>query len=199
MKLLVPFSTPTRACSPKLGFTLVEILIAMGVFMMLITGVIFANLFGLKMFQINKNKITATRWARDTMQNLTDQIHGCNSVQVGTYTTNGGFAGFLPGETVQGNGLLIYPTANTTNYTLYYVNLPDQTFWRADQSGNTVELADSVTNQVPFSAQDAFGNVLTNNAANEVIHVVLEFSHPASYMMGADYYKLETSVKQRVQ
>jgi hypothetical protein len=119
-------------------------------------------------------------------------------VQIGNFTTNGGFAGLLDGETNQGNGLIIYQTTNTTNYILYYVNLADQTFRRADQSGNTVILADSVTNSLPFSAQDILGNLLTNSANNELINLTLEFYRPGSYLRAADYYKMETSVKPRV-
>jgi hypothetical protein len=81
---------------------------------------------------------------------------------------------------------------------MYFVNLADQTFQRTDHPGNTVKLADSVTNTLPFSAQDFSGTVLTNNNNNQVIHLTLEFYQPARFMQDADYYKLETSVKQRI-
>jgi hypothetical protein len=103
----------------------------------------------------------------------------------------------LDGETQQGNALQIYPTANTNNYIVYFVNLADQTFRRTDQSSNTVILADSVTNTMAFSAQDFSGNVLTNNQNNQVIHLTLEFHQPERFMQGADYYKLETAVTRR--
>ena len=62
---------------------------------------------------------------------------------------------------------------------------------------NTVILADSVTNTMVFTAQDFSGNVLTNNQNNRVIHLTLEFYQPARFMLGADYYKLETSMTRR--
>jgi hypothetical protein len=62
----------------------------------------------------------------------------------------------------------------------------------------TVILADSVTNTLAFSAQDLSGTVLTNINNNSAIHVMLEFYQPARFMQDADYYKLETSIKQRV-
>ena len=46
--------------------------------------------------------------------------------------------------------------------------------------------------------KDFLGNVLTNNSNSQVIHVALEFYQPAFFLQSADYYKLETSVKQRV-
>jgi prepilin-type N-terminal cleavage/methylation domain-containing protein len=184
-------------CSPRNhGFTLPEIMIALTIFLLLIAGILSAHLFGLRMFQLNKTKLQVTQWARQTIENLTDQIHGCNNLQVGNYTSGTGFAGFLPGETNQGNALLIYPTANSTNCFIYFVNPTDQTFQRTDQSGNAVILANSVTNTLPFSVQDYSGNILTNN--NQMIHFTLEFYHPATYMEDADYYKLDTSIKQRV-
>ncbi len=179
------------------GFTLPEILIAMTVFLVVVGAILSANLFGLRMCQMTNTKLKVTQWSRQTIENLMNQIHGCNSVYVGNYTTNNGFVGLLDGEAQQGNSLLIYRTADTNNYIIYFVNLADHTFQRMDQSGNPVPLADSVTNTLPFSAQDLSGTVLTNNN-NQVIHLRLEFYQPARFMQDADYYKLETSIKQRV-
>jgi len=64
-------------------------------------------------------------------------------------------------------------------------------------SANTTILADSVTNTVVFKAQDFTGQVLTNNQNNQVIHLTLEFYQPQHFMVGPDYYKLETSVTRR--
>jgi prepilin-type N-terminal cleavage/methylation domain-containing protein len=201
MKLQIPFFSSRRARlqTPNHGFTLPEILIALTIFLFIIAGITSAHLFGLRLFQMTNTKLRVTQWARLTTENLTDQIHGCYSVQVVPVSTNGDFSNFMDGDTQQGNGLLIYPTATDTNkYILYFVNLGDQTFRRTDQSSNTVELADSVTNTLAFSAQDYLGNVLTNSQNNQVIHVTLEFYHPPTYMESADYFKLETSIKPRV-
>jgi prepilin-type N-terminal cleavage/methylation domain-containing protein len=199
MKLQIPSPDSSRHRSQTLnkGFTLPEILIAMAVFLLVVGAIISTNLFGLKMFQMTNTKLIVTQWSRQTIGKLTDQVRGCYSVQVGNMT-NGSFVGFLPGETQQGTCLNIQPTSNATSQIYYYVNLTNQTFLQTDQSGNTVKLADSVTNTLPFSAQDFSGTVLTNNNKNSVIHLTLEFYHPESYMESADYYKLETSVKQRV-
>ena len=185
---------------PVQGFTLPEILIAMTVFLLVLIGVIEANVFGLKMFQITKTKLNVTTWSRQTADQIETQIHACNTVWVGNLTTNDVFDGLLDGEEQRGNAILIYPTANSNNFTLYFVNLSDQTFRRrvATASGtNTVILADSVTNTIAFSAQDFSGNVLTNIQNNRVIHLTLEFYQPARFLLGADYYKLETTMTRR--
>jgi len=199
MKLPVPFSDSGRGVSatPLKGFTLAEVLIAMAVFVLLVAGIVAANLFGLRMFQVNETKLKAAEWARNTFGKLTDEVRFCDAVYVGNMTTNG-FAGLLDGETQQGTSLLIYPTTNTASYIVYYVNPPDQTFRRAtDQPGTAIILAESVTNSPIFSVQDLWGNVLTNSQNNRVIHLKLEFLQPARFMQGPDYYKLETSVTRR--
>jgi type II secretory pathway pseudopilin PulG len=200
MKLTTLFSSSNGRRSSVLnqGFSLLELLVAFAIFMLLVTGIIAANLFGLRMFQLNVNKLTATNWGRQTIESLTDQIHACSSVQIGNYDSVG-FTGLLDGETQQGNALIIYPTANPTNFFMYYINLGNQTFLRTDQAGNTLKLADSVTNTIPFSAQNFSGMVLTNTGQpNQVIHLALEFYRPESFLQRADYFKLETSVIQRV-
>ena len=185
---------------PDQGFTLPEILIATAVFLLMVGGIIAANLFGLELFQITETKLNVTTWSRETIEQITGQVHACDSVQVGNVTTNGVFEGLLNGETQQGNGLLIYPTTNNNNFTIYFVNPSDETFRQtAGTPGgtNTIILADSVTNLIAFSAQDFSGNVLTNNLNNRVIHLSLEFYQPARFMLGADYYKMETSMTRR--
>ncbi len=200
MKLQVPFSESGRGRwpMPDKGFTLPEILIATMVFLLMVAGIIAANLFGLQMFQITTTKLNVTTWSRETVEAITTEVQGCNSVWVGNITTNGVFQTLLDGETQQGTGLLIYPTTNTTNYIIYFLNPSDQTFRRTTSQPGTAEvLADSVTNTLVFAAQDFSGNVLTNNENNRVIHLTLEFYQPALFTVGADYYKLETSVTRR--
>ena len=199
MKLQVPFSNLDRGRSPMRdrGFTLPEILIAMAVFLLMLAGIIAANLFGMTMFQITETKLNMTTWSRETVETMATEIHSCNSVSVGNIT-NGVFEGLLNGETQQGTALCLYPTNNTTNYVVYFVNPPDQTFRRTtDKAGSAEILADSVTNTIAFTAQDFYGTVLTNNLNNRVIHLTLEFYQPARYLLGADSYKLETSMTRR--
>lgn len=198
MKLFHPISRCQRKHAAARGFTLPELLIATTIFVMLVGAVITANLFGLRMFQMVQTKINVTTWSRLTMEKLQNEIHACNSAQLGTIS-NGYFVGLLDGETQQCSGLMIYPGTNTNSFILYFANAADQTLRRTtDQPGSTVILANAVTNALPFSAQDLAGNILTNNLNNHVIHVALEFYQPAYFMQRADYYRFETSVKQRI-
>jgi prepilin-type N-terminal cleavage/methylation domain-containing protein len=183
--------------SARRGFTLVELLIAITIFMVVVGGILAANLLGLRMMQANSNTLAATEWSRKTFGTITSEIHSCNIAYVGTIT-NGQFAGLLPGEPRIGTSLLIYPTTNSTNYILYYLNPADNTFRRTtDQNDTVTNLADSVTNLNIFTAQDYLGNTLSNNSVNQVIHVLLQIYQPEHYLSAPDFYQLETSVSPR--
>lgn len=186
-----------RPSQGKAGFTLPELLIAITVFVLLLGGIIFAHLFGLSMFRITETKLNATAEARQLIGTMANEIRTCKSTEVGNIK-NGEFVALLDGEKQQGSGLLIYPTTNTANFIIYFVNPFDQTFRRTtSKPGSAIILAESITNEWVFSAQDHLGKVLTNNLNNRVIHLNLEFYQAPRYMQVADYYKLETSVTRR--
>ncbi|MDB6108440.1 MAG: hypothetical protein JWR69_190 [Pedosphaera sp.] len=188
-----------RGSTPLAAFTLVEVLIAMTVFLLLLGAILGANIFGLKLLTTTSAKLTATDQTRKAIGQLTDDIRNAKITMVGKVNTNGVFAGLLNGELQQGSAVIIYPTTNTTNFIVYYLNTPDQTFRRSTSvPGSTSILAKAITNSLPFCAQDYQGRVLTNNQNNRVIHLTLEFYQPRVAGPTADYYKLETSVTRRV-
>ena len=179
------------------GFTLPELLVAISIFLLLISGIISAHLFGLSMFRITETKLNATADARKVIGKMANEIRTCKSTRVGNINS-GSFVGKLDGETQQGSGLLIFPTTNTANFILYFINPSDRTFRRTTSTpGSAIILAESVTNSILFSARDHLGNVLTNNQNNRVIHALLEFYQSPRFGQPADYYKLETSVTRR--
>lgn len=186
-----------HGCGLRSAFTLPEVLVAMTVFLLLVGGIVTANLFGLSMFRITETKLTATDDVRKILGRMTDEIRSCKTTYIGN-VKNGEFAALLDGEKQVGSGLLIYPTTNTASYVIYFVNPTDKTFRRTTSSpGSASVVAESVTNSVVFRAQDYSGTVLTNNQNNRVISVNLEFFHPKSYLQVANYYKLETAVTRR--
>lgn len=193
-----------RRRNPRLAisaFTLTEILIAMAIFLIVVTGILTAHLFGLRMFQVNETKLTSTGWSRTTFSRIADEVRSCDTMAVGNLNaTNSNFEGLLDGEVQQGNGLLIYPTTNTSSYILYFLNSKDQTFRRTtEQSGSAVILASMVTNNLIFSAQDFSGNLLTSSSSSKspVIHLSLDFNQPQKFQQSAYQYKLETSMTRR--
>ena len=135
------------------------------VFLLMVAGIIAANLFGLRMFQINETKLNVTTWSRQTVEQITTEIHGCNTVSVGNIT-NGVFEGLLEWGDAAGQRLLIYPTTNTNNFTIYFVDPSDETF-RRTVSQPRAPTPSSWPIRLPtpwyLAAQDFSGNVLTNN------------------------------------
>jgi len=191
MRILIPTRRSSR------GFTLPELMVAITIFAFVMLGVVFAHLFGLSLFRITENSLTATDDTRKIMGRMVNEIQTSRNVFIGNITS-GSFAGMLDGETQRGSALLIRPTTNTANYIIYFVNSADQTLRRTTGApGSATVLAESITNSLAFSAQDFSGAVLTNNQNNRVIHINLEFYQPRRRQQVADYYKLETSITRR--
>jgi hypothetical protein len=173
-------------------------MVTVAILLLLVGGIVSANLFGLRMFQTAEAKMSATDGARNSVGVLVDEVHRSSSFQIGT-VTNGTFTGLTPGNPLVGTGLIIYPTTTTTNFILYYVNTVDKKFRRATNvRGSTKVLAQSITNEAGvFRGQDFAGNLLTNAQNNTVLHLTLEFYQAVRYGVPPDYFKLETSVTRR--
>jgi hypothetical protein len=184
--------------SGQLAFTLTELMVSVTIFILLVGGMVSANLFGLRMFQIEQNKLNASDQARKIVGVLMNEIHSCETFQIGTFTS-GTFTGLPLGAPQIGPALIIYPTTNLTNYIMYFVNPLDQKFRRVTTVPvSTRVVAQSVTNASDlFRAQDYLGNVLTNMQNNTVLHLKLEFYQATRFGVPPDYYKLETSTTRR--
>jgi hypothetical protein len=179
------------------GFTLPEALISTTLFLLLLAGILGANLFGLRMFQLTETKLKCGDGARKALGLLTDEIQRCNNTWVGN-VTNGTFVALLDGEAQTGSALLIQPSTNNTNFVIYYLNAGDQSFRRSlSANASTTTVAETVTNTSIFQAQDYLGNVLTNQQVNRVIHVRLEFFQAQAWLPVGDYAKVETAVTRR--
>ncbi|HLH56437.1 MAG TPA: prepilin-type N-terminal cleavage/methylation domain-containing protein [Verrucomicrobiae bacterium] len=180
------------------AFTLPEALIAVTLFSLLMGGLVSANLFGMRMFQMSQSKLSANDSARKALGLLADEIRKSQNLWVGNLT-NGSFVGVLDGEPQIGSALMIQATTNATNYVVYFMNPGDQTLRRlANATGNTTLIANTVTNSDIFSAQDFQGNVLTNSQSDRVIHATLDLVTPQPWLPYGEYSKLETSVTRRL-
>jgi hypothetical protein len=192
----------SRKVSPAAGgltaaFTLPEALIATALFSLLVLGIVGANLFGLRWYQIGQTKLLATASAREAIGKMSDELRNCCNATVGN-VSNGVFAAHVDGEAQTGNSLMIYATTNTNSYVIYFLNSGDQTFRRfVNPAGTTNIIAQSVTNANIFQVQDFQGNILTNNQNNRLIHCSLQFYSTPPQSPVADCYKLETSVAPR--
>ena len=188
----------SRSAPGKAGFTLPEAMTSATLFLLLLGGLVSANIFGMRMFQIAENKLKAESGVRKALGLLCGEIRQCNSVWVGD-VTNGSFVARLDGEPQSGSAVLIQPSTNAANFVVYYLNAADQSFRRLSSSaGTTTFLAGPVTNKVVFSAQDCLGNILTNSQSDRVIHATLDLVQSQPWLPAGEYSKLETSVTRRL-
>ena len=193
----LPVAHLRRLAGPIGAFTLVEVLITMVLFSLLLSGIISGTVYGLKMCEQTKAKLTRSDEARAAIRKLADEIRSSKMLHVGTVGADGVFRAVLDGQPQTGSALLIYPTTNTTQFTVYFLNA-DKTFRRTTSvTANAMALAASVTNAVIFRATDYLGNVLSNTQSKRVIHANLEFFKAKGQSPTDGYYKLETAVTRR--
>ena len=56
------------------GFTLAELLTATAIFSLVIVGMVYSHLFGMKMYNLTATKLTASQNARATLNRITDEV-----------------------------------------------------------------------------------------------------------------------------
>ena len=197
MKLL-PQPTPRRR-----AFTLPEIMSVMALFSLLLLALISSQIMGIKMYRISESKLTATASGRRALDQVRDEIRSGKVLLVG----NGSSSTFTPSADNQpniGNAVQIYATTNTNTFVRYYLDANDDRLKRVKSGSTNVQvIANYVTNDIAFRAENFRGQVLTNNQNNRVIRMVLEFyqwEFPCT-TVGAnnvyDYYRLQTRITRR--
>ncbi len=207
-------------CRPSLrsrGFTVVEMIMVVGIFLFTFVGVMLGvQIFGLRIYTLEATKLVATQGARTALNALRDQIRSAKTVYVGNCASESTNAFSLLAVTniQQGNALIVYPTTNTSAYTVYYLDT-SASIYALNQynvtNGHiafTNQLAKYLTNLIVFDAENYKGLITTNYTSldnREIIRVTLQFSqwqYPIAFVGGHDfnaydYYQLRTRVFRR--
>jgi type II secretory pathway pseudopilin PulG len=189
------------------AFTLPEMMITVAVFILLMTGLIYCYIYGLRMDQITKVKLGASDDARSAIAHMTDEIRSAIRIKIG----NGSLTSFTEVGTnalQAGNAIQIYPT--DTNWIRYYYETnmasSNYTMLLRTTDGMTASnvIAHRISGNVPiFSSEDSWGKTLTNNENNRVIGMTLQFYQieypivkigPSNYY---DFYQLHTRITRR--
>jgi hypothetical protein len=98
----------------------------------------------------------------------------------------------------------VHPTTNLTVYSRYFLDSDTSSLKRV-ASGSTAArtIATSITNTIPFTAEDYRGTVQTNNENNRVIGLTLQF-YQIQYPVVAvgqgqffDFYQIRTKIARR--
>ncbi len=191
------FSSSHQTGSRRTGasaFTLVEMLLAMGIFSAVIAAMCATQLFGLRVYTLAATKLSATAGCRKALNAVRDQIRQANQVNIGNcpgdYTT---FNWLGISNNQVGNAVKVFPFASynpnswdTNNFILFYLDYTGGTNFlkqythtiKATIAGATtnyttnislVSLAGYITNLDIFAAQDYNGTVLTNEEQLDAI------------------------------
>ena len=185
------------------GFTLAEILTAMGLFSLVVAAMVYSQLVGMRMFNITATKLSASDNARKVLNCVGDDIRSSKMLDVGN-GDNTCFTNIPLNGLRQGNALQIYPTAGTNVFIRYYLDTVSQSLKRTTNgSAQARVIARYLTNRIAFIAEDYAGRTLTNDQNNRVIRMVLDFYQwefpVAQAGAGAfyDYYHLQTRITRR--
>ena len=201
-----PLPAPAPHGSPGGGsvaaFTLHELLVAMGLFSLMVAGVVAAALYGLKMYQATDIKANASDGARTSLNKLALDIREARVARIGSYFSS--FTDSPEGSPQQGNALMLHFTTDTNLFVLYYRDSIDQILKRLNSvTGIRERLAHSVTNSLVFFGESHLRTAITNSQNNRAIRIRMGFSQ-TQYPISAigpgnliDYYQLETCVTPR--
>jgi prepilin-type N-terminal cleavage/methylation domain-containing protein len=209
------------------GFSLVEMMVAVTIFALVILATIAMQIYASRVYTLAATRLSATEEARSAMNDIRDRVRQSRLVYVGQYVSATGnplidFTAMTNGDPQQGNALMIYPSTGTSNFTLVYLQPGNGSNSWANSSPANVnslilltytngslqisnDVADYVTNQIIFDAENFEGSVLSSNQNNYLIHMTLSFSqweYPIAYIgsnsfNAYDYYQLNTVMTRR--
>src|SRR3974390_3282599 len=103
------------------GFTLAEMLVALGIFSMLIVWMVSAQIYGMRVYTLAATKLVATAGARHAMDEIRDQIREANEIDVGNCSSDWTSFSYVTNGPQQGNAMEIFPTTNSTPYLIFYL------------------------------------------------------------------------------
>ena len=170
---------PETTCSRRAawrGFTIPEVLISITLLVLVSGGMLGAYVFGIRLYLMADAKLDTNSDIRDLEFLLAHDVRTAADFDIGTGSATT-FTKVADAQPRQGNALQIYPTASTNIWVRYFLDLSDQTLKVVDNTdSNAVSVADSVTNTVPFTAEDFRGNITANDQPKEVVGLFLQFN-----------------------
>ena len=185
------------------AFTLPEMFLSLTVFIMAMGGLIAAHLYGLRMFQVVSPKLGASDEARGAVGRLINDIRSAKLIRLG----NGSLSSFTEvgiNSNQLGSAIQVYPTLDTNTYVRYFWDATDKRLkYTTNGSSSVYVIANSISNQLVFTAEDYAGHVQTNNYNNRVIGLLLQFFQirypqmpvgPGCYY---DYYQFHIRITRR--
>jgi len=179
-------------------------MVTMAIFLFILSGMITSYMYGLRMFEITKPKLSASDDAREAINKLVDEIRAAKLVRIGSGSLNS-FTEVGVNSPQIGSAIQVYPTADTNSFVRYFWDGAEQKLKRMQSGAVTYAvMCHSVTNSQVFTSEDFAGNIHSNNVNNRVIGLNLQFNQiqypimpvgPGNYY---DFYELHTKITRRV-
>src|SRR5580692_3800810 len=199
------------------AFTLVEMMISTGIYLVIFIGTMVAiQVFALRIYTIAATKLTATADARKALNQIRDDIRQAKTLQVGNLTNAGiatSFGAVGANSVAQGGALQIFQTTNSVPYTIYYLDTSGPANYlrsymvSASSVVTSNTLVGYITNTIVFDAEDFQNNIVTNSLKNNQLYrMTLQFSqweYPIAFvgtnqgLNEYNYYQLRTKVCRR--
>ena len=200
------------------GYTLVEMMTTVGVFLIVFTGTwVAVQLFGLRIYTMAMTKLLTTSGGRHALSQIRDQIRGGKMAYVGNCSSpNSSSFQLVTNGPQMGNALIVYPTTNQTFYSVYYLDTSTTTnrliqfnVTNSSQITYTNTLARYITNQNIFDMEDWQTNIASSVGSMNnrlLIGVTMQFSqweYPVALVNNTNaadaknYYQLRTRVFRR--
>jgi hypothetical protein len=203
----------SKASRRRHGMTLVEVMIASALMVMVIGGLMSANLVGLRQDQLIESMAGADDTSRNAVNLMLEDIRLAKGYNVGSYSTGSSFVACTNGTPQQGTAVLLYPVVNSTNQAvdtsksvLYYFDLSDSInndgrLWRTSNiPGDTMSgiiIASNLINTLYFTSETFLGATQANITYKGVVHATLQFceyQYPLT-MVGSNclyqYYRMD--------
>lgn len=184
-------------CRRSRGLTLVEMMVSMGLFSLVVIGLIYSHMFGMRQDQLVQSKLGASDQSRRGFDLLARDVRSSKYWQIG----NGGYSSFTPipnGDMQEGNALKVHLTTATNIFIVYYFDTARRELRRRQTGTTTTKLiASGLTNNMFFRAEDYRGDVQYDLSHKGVVHCWMEFAQyqypltkvgPTYYY---NYYKME--------
>jgi hypothetical protein len=188
MKMETPSFLPSPTAR-QAAFTLSEMMVAIGLLLIVFGGSLASHLFGIKIMERVSAKAAASEEARGNINALMVEICSAKSVAIGTGSQSA-FTEVGNDAQQKGSALQIYPTTNTNVFIRYFLNSSAKTLHRLTNGASGVVVASGVKNTDLFTAEDAVGNIVSNNQNNAVIGLNLQFQQVqyTNLPVGSNYY-----------
>lgn len=180
---------------PQAGFTVVELLTAMAIFLVVVACLVTVQLLGMRMNAMAAGKLESTAAAMKSLNYMRKQVLGAFAVQIG----NGDNSSFTSNGT-NGDAMEIFPGTNLNNYLRYYWS--SNTLCEVNSSNSQVTvIANSITNQPVFEMVDFQGNMSSTSREHFSIRLTLQFAELA-YKVPTnkfEYFTMVTEMTPRLQ